>query len=57
MQPLTADYTIKSLQNSLPTRLSMLFSPKLPAMEIMLKMKILNNRNVIAEHLKKAKQC
>ena len=45
------------------TRLNMLFSPTLPAtttQEVMLKMKILSNINVISEHQKcyaKAKQC
>ena len=41
-------------------RLNMLFSPTLPAkttLVIMLKMKILSNKNVIADHLKNAKQC
>ena len=38
----------------------MQFSPTLPAkntLEVMLKMKILSNRNVIAEQLENAKQC
>ena len=54
------DYKLGRIRSLITTRLNMLFSSTLPVrttLEVLLKMKILTNEIVIAEHSKNAKQC